>query len=100
MTDCCLLCIGRVISSAAISASAERGYAREKDHHGLIKEEVTVPYIDHSSKRDSIEEKSGKIEEVHLLSGSEPAMVIVRTDDDELVHIDFTVEEQDEVLET
>ena len=100
VTDCCLLCIGRVISSAVISASAEREYVREEDHYDIIKEEVTVPYIDHSSDGDSIEEKSGEIEEVHLRFGSEPAMVIVRTDDDELIHIDFTVDEQEEVLET
>lgn len=100
MTDCCLLCIGRVISSAAIVASAKREYAREEDHHDIIEEEVIVPCIDHSSDGGRIEQKSGKIEAVHLFSGSEAAMVTVRTDDDELIHIDFTADEQGQVLET
>lgn len=100
VADCCLLCLGRMLLSSATAPVKYRlRNARTDENHRLVEESVVVPYIDPSSDTESIDYKPGKIEEVHCFSGTEPALVTVRTDDDEHIYINLTVDEAEQVVE-
>lgn len=90
ITDCCLLCMGRIgLSSSTAPVRYQSRDARDEDDHDLVGENVLIPYVDHSTTSIELDYREGTIEKVQLLDEEYPAQLRVETKDGEEVHIDL-----------
>lgn len=95
ITDCCFLCLFHIFFSAAKTPIKYRIRNAWSDYdHELVEESVVVPYVTQTSESHDIDYKTGKVEEVYVLSDTEPIILTVKIDEDERVLVDFSSDEE------
>ena len=93
LTDCCLFCMGRVVLSSATASLRYRiRNGKGDENHDLVGETVQIPYVDHSATEGGLDYREGTIKKVYLLSGDDPALLTVATEEGEQIHIDLMPE--------
>lgn len=93
LTDCCFLCMGRIVLSSTTSPLRYRAAQRDNGHD-LLGERVVVPYVDHSSASYELNYRRGIINDIYVLSGDDPDLLTVKTDEDEYIHINLAPNER------
>ncbi len=94
VTDCCALCMARVIAATATAPLRHKiRETKREDEHDLVGEHVRVPRVDHSANGTELDYQEGRIEKVYVLSDETPALLSIETEEDDRIHIDLTASE-------
>lgn len=98
LSDCCLLCMGRIGLSSTTSPVRYRFRdAQRDDDHDLLGERVVVPYVDDSSHSTGLDYREGTVSDVHVRSGDDPDLLTVKISEGEYVHLNLAPDERPEV---